>query len=531
MAMPGVELLLGGLRSGQRPFLCTFGMSGGGQASAGSSWPTLESLLADIPVVAIRGDTDTPVRALVTDSRRVTPGSLFFALGGLRTDGNLYVEEAIDRGAVAIVSAARADSIQQVPYIQVEDCRAALAEVARRFYHHPDNKLRLYGVTGTNGKTTVAFLAQHLLTDEPHGIGLIGTVHYDLGGRTLPSYKTTPESVDNYAMLSQMLDEGCTGAVMEVSSHAIDQQRVDGMRFLVTAFLNLTQDHIDYHQSMEAYFGVKARLFIGGVGPLPEVALVNIDDPYGRRMATMIPESVRVITYGVCADAELRAEHVSLNENGSEFDLVWPEGNVHVTSPLLGHYNVTNALAAIGMGYADGHAPAELAARMATFPGVPGRMEKVEAGQPFQVLVDYAHTDDALTNTLTMLREITKGRLLVVFGCGGDRDRTKRPLMTHAVQNFADYAWATADNPRKENISRIFDDMRTGISDAGRITFVDDRRRAISLALDAARAGDCLLIAGKGHETYQEFADTVIPFDDRQVARELITLKALNPNA
>ncbi|MDP0495140.1 MAG: UDP-N-acetylmuramoyl-L-alanyl-D-glutamate--2,6-diaminopimelate ligase, partial [Verrucomicrobiota bacterium JB024] len=459
------------------------------------------------------------------------PGSLFFALGGQRTDGNHYIEEANDPGAVGIVSESPAESIRQVPFLQVKDCRAALAEVARRFHGRPDDELDLFAITGTNGKTTVSFLAQHLLADEPHTVGLIGTVHYDLGKRTLPSYKTTPESVDIYSMLSQMVSEGCKQAVLEVSSHAIQQQRVDGMNFPVAAFLNLTQDHIDYHRNMEAYFEAKTRLFTGALGTLPKTALVNIDDPYGRRLVGMIPEQVKVITFGVCADADLRAEHVKLGASGSSFDLVWPEGRARVETPLLGHFNVANTLAAIGLAYAYGKSPVDLVARLAAFGGVPGRMEKVETGAPYQVLVDYAHTDDALTNALTMLREITPGRLLVVFGCGGDRDRTKRPKMTHAVQNFADYAWATADNPRKEDLKQIFEDMRGGVSVPERIAFVEDRRRAISLALEQAGPGDCVLIAGKGHETYQEFSDTVIPFDDRQVARELIKLKAFNPNA
>ncbi len=532
MAMPAMEMLLGGLYKNHRPWMCSFGMQGsGGTASTGPVFPTLGELIEGMPMVAFRGDKSAQVRALVTDSRRVTPGSLFFALGGLRTDGNLYIEEAIDRGAVGVVSDSPASAIQQVPFLQVEDSRSALAEISRRYHRHPDEQLRLFGITGTNGKTTVAFLLQHLLAEKPHTVGLVGTVHYDLGRRTLPSYKTTPESVDNYAMLGQMVDEGCKQAVLEVSSHAIEQQRVDGMRIPVAAFLNLTQDHIDYHQSMEAYFEVKSRLFTGGIGSLPEVALVNLDDPYGRRLVAKIPKEVRVITYGVCADADLRAEHIELSDAGSRFELVWPEGRVEVRTPLLGHYNVANTLAAIGMAFAEGYDPKVLAERMAFFGGVPGRMEKVEVGQPFRVLVDYAHTDDALANALTMLREITPGKLHVVFGCGGDRDRTKRSKMTEAVQRFADHVWATSDNPRKEDLGQIFDDMRKGVTCPERISFVEERRRAISLAIDASKPGDCLLIAGKGHETYQEFADTVIPFDDRQIARELINLKTFQPDA
>lgn len=472
---------------------------------------------------------DEEIKCLITDSRRVVPGSLFFALEGANTSGAFYIEEAIDRGAAGIVGERAPGPRMGVPYLQVPNTRIALAEIAGRFYNHPDRALELVGITGTNGKTTVAMLAQHLLARAPGEVGLIGTVRYDLGRRTLPSYKTTPESVDIYSMLDQMRMEGCHSAVLEVSSHAIDQHRVRGLRFPVAAFLNLTRDHIDYHESMEEYYAVKRRLFTGETASRPGTAVVNIDDPHGRQLAAEIESGTRVVTVGQAADADFRAREVELRADGSRFVLAWPGGEATVATALPGAYNVNNLLAALAIGHAMGCDVAELLERVPSFPGVPGRMERVEAGQAYPVLVDYAHTDDALRNALAMLREITSGRLLVVFGCGGNRDRAKRPLMTAAVQETADFAWATADNPRREQLATIFDDMRTGVTNRDAIEFIDDRRRAISLALDAARAGDCVLIAGKGHETYQEFADTVSPFDDRLVARELLNLKKLRP--
>ncbi len=492
--------------------------------------PKLSDYLHGDDVIAVKGPLDRPVSGLAIDSRRVVPGSLFFALPGLRADGASFIDEAISRGAIGVVtSKLPAHPPGKVTFIQVEDPRATLALVAQRFYKFPDRDLTVVGVTGTNGKTTVTHLIQHFLNEEQR-VGLLGTISYDLGGRTVPSFRTTPESLDIYGMMAQMRDAGCRAAVMEVSSHGIDQQRVRGLQFGAAVFTNLTRDHLDYHKTLEAYFAVKMKLFTGETGGAPQLALVNLDDPYGEKLAAHIAAKVpasRLITFGESPQADVRAENVKLNFKNSTFRLVWPEGALEVDSPLIGRYNVSNLLAAIATGWGLGRKPAGFLGRLPAFKGVPGRMERIEEGQPFNVLVDYAHTDDALRNALGMLRAITPGRLLVVFGCGGNRDRTKRPLMTRAVQEFADFAFATADNPRTEQIARIFDDMRAGAIAPERITWIDDRRKGISLALDMAKPGDCVLIAGKGHESYQEFADTVFPFDDRQVVRELIAIKSL----
>ncbi len=490
--------------------------------------PKLSDFFNDADIVASKGDLDRPISGLAMDSRRVMHGNLYFALAGRRADGNQFIDAAISRGAVAIV-AEKIPSVTsaRVTYIQVPDARRALALVSQRYYKFPDRSLDLVGVTGTNGKTTVTNLVKHLLATSQQRVGLIGTVNYDLGARIVPSYRTTPESLELFGMLAQMRDAGCRQAAMEVSSHGIDQHRVLGMQFGVAVFTNLTRDHLDYHGSMDEYFAVKARLFNGGIGTAPRAVAVNIDDAYGRRLVAEAPAASKVITFGEAPEAMVRAENVQLHFKSTSFTLIWPEGRVELESPLVGRYNVSNLLAAFAACYAIGRDPTVIASRLKTFAGVSGRMEQIDEGQPYNVLVDYAHTDDALRNALTMLRAITPGRLFVVFGCGGNRDRAKRPLMTAAVQDFADFAWATSDNPRSEAITQIFDDMRTGVQETAKIAFVEDRRRAISLALDQVREGDSLLIAGKGHETFQEFADTIVPFDDRQVVRELIEIKKI----
>lgn len=490
--------------------------------------PKLSDYFRDGEFLSSKGDLERPISGLAMDSRRVMPGNLFFALPGRRADGNSYIDEAIQRGAVAIVGEKiPAGTAARVTYIQVADARRSLALVAQRYFNFPDKSLDLVGVTGTNGKTTVVNLIKHLLATPVQRVGLIGTVNYDLGNRIVPSYRTTPESLELYGMLAQMRDAGCRQAAMEVSSHGIDQHRVLGMNFGVAVFTNLTRDHLDYHQTMEEYFTVQCRLFTGAAAP--RAAVINLDDPHGRQLATVVPKQVKVITFGESPEAVVRAENVRLNFKNTLLRLVWPEGSIELESPFIGRYNVSNLLAAFAGCYALGRDPSVIAARLKSFGGVPGRMERIEEGQPYNVLVDYAHTDDALHHALGMLRAITPGRLLVVFGCGGNRDRSKRARMTAAVQEFADHAWATADNPRAEKLAQIFADMQPGVKDAAKIAFVEDRRRAISLALDAAREGDCLLIAGKGHETYQEFADTIVPFDDRQVVRELIGIKSIKP--
>ncbi len=489
--------------------------------------PQLSDLFPEGEVLAVRGELARPISGIVMDSRRVVPGNVFFALPGLRTTGAGYIDEAVSRGAVAVIVAdIPKHTPSKVTFVQVADPRATLARVARRYYKTPDRDLEVVGVTGTNGKTTVSHLTK-LFLEEDRRVGLLGTINYDLGARTVPSFKTTPESIDIYGMLAQMRDAGCREAVMEVSSHGIDQKRVLDLDFRVAVFTNLTRDHLDYHPDMESYFEVKSRLFTGVSGRPPQLCVINRDDAHGRRLLGMVPAGVRTLTYGESTEADVRAENIELGFKHTAFTLVWADGRAEVRSPLVGRYNVANILAAAAAAIGMGRDPHRFLAKLADFGGVAGRMERIEEGQEFNVLVDYAHTDDALDHAVGMLRAITPGRLFVVFGCGGNRDRAKRPLMVGAVQKHADFAFATADNPRGESLTQIFDDMKTGVTQPGKITWIEDRRRAISLALDMCKPGDSLLVAGKGHETYQEFADTVTPFDDRQVVRELLDIKQL----
>ncbi|WP_438482165.1 UDP-N-acetylmuramoyl-L-alanyl-D-glutamate--2,6-diaminopimelate ligase [Oleiharenicola lentus] len=488
--------------------------------------PKLDDFFHDGEIVASKGDLERPISGLAMDSRRVMAGNIFFALPGRRADGHSYIDEAISRGAVAIVAEKiPAGTATRVTYIQVANTRRALAKVSQRFFGFPDKSLDLVGVTGTNGKTTVASLVKHLLSTQTQRVGLIGTINYDLGNRVVPSYRSTPEALDLYGMLAQMRDAGCRQAAVEISSHGIDQDRVLGLQLGVAVFTNLTRDHLDCHQTFDAYFDVKARLFNGANGHAPRAAAINIDDACGAKLAAETPAGIKVVTFGESPAANVRAENVRLNFTNTQLRLVWPEGALEIESPFIGRYNVSNLLAAFAACYALGRDPLVIAARLKSFAGVAGRMERIDEGQGYNVLVDYAHTDDALRNALGMVRAVTPGRLFVVFGCGGNRDRAKRSLMTGVVQEFADHAWATADNPRSEAVTQIFEDMKTGVSQPAKITFAEDRRRAISLALAEAREGDCVVITGKGHETYQEFAGTIVPFDDRQVVRELIAIK------
>jgi len=487
--------------------------------------PTLQSLLQDIPVVERRGDWSTRVTSLVTDSRRILPGSLFFALPGLRTSGHQFLDDVISRGASAIISSEPVAGLPAVAAAQVKEPRKVLAEVARRYHGNPEQKLKLVGVTGTNGKTTITTLLRHLLQQTGENWGLIGSVRYQLGRRSIPAYKTTPESADLAGFFRQMVESQCAGACLEVSSHALHQDRVHGFSFAAAAFTNLTRDHIDYHGDLESYLDAKTILFDGRSGSIPKVSVINVDDAAGKNLAQSCRTRGSVITFGIHTPADLQATDIVFNPRGSEFTVHWSGQSARFNSPLPGEYNISNILCALALAASLGRDPLAMVEAVKAFPGVAGRMERVEAGQSFPVFIDYAHTDDALRNALQMLRSITPGRVLCVFGCGGNRDRGKRPAMTKAVAELAHQAWATADNPRKENLATIFADMREGLGSLPNIEFINDRRDAIGRALAAAQPNDCVIIAGKGHETTQEFHDTVVPFDDRLIAKEILELR------
>lgn len=491
---------------------------------------TVADLVKAARAASVSGNASAEIKTLASDSRRVGPAAAFFAVGGCNTDGNLYVEEAAHRGAAAVVSERPAPS-KYFPcaWVQVESVAEAMANVSKAFYGAPDEKLSIFAVTGTNGKTSVTWMIQHMLNSMQEKCGLIGTIQYDLGSRCLPASRTTPAALETYAMLCQMARSQCKNAAMEISSHALAQKRVMDLSVECACFTNLTQDHIDYHLDMESYFETKLSLFTGKVARLPKAAAVNIDDPKGRIIAEKIDRSkTRLITFSVeNPEADIYAKDLKLGSRSSRFTLVWENSEAEINLQMPGRYNVSNALAALACVYSKYPDLKTAAKFLNAFAGVPGRMQKVQSNADFDILVDYAHTDDALKNGLEMLREVVKGRILVVFGCGGKRDRTKRPKMTAAVQKYADIAWATSDNPRGEDINQIFNDMKAGVSDPSKIAFVENRRRAINLAIDAASAGDCILIAGKGHEAFQEFGDTIIPFDDKRVAEELLNNKGL----
>ena len=483
----------------------------------------LSDLLKSVDYLDVRGPADRMVSGVTYDSRRTVPSGLFVAIPGARHDGFEYIEDALRRGAGVVVCPRGRVPNRDVTVVHVADARKALADCADAFHGHPSRAMTLAGVTGTNGKTTTTFMLRDILESAGRTPGLLGTVQYEIGPRVIPASRTTPESSDIQEYLAQMRQAGCTSAVMEVSSHALDQDRVRGLEFDVAVFTNLTRDHLDYHQTLERYFEAKRRLFTGlGRGQKRAVALVNHDDEWGRRLAADPAISAEVLTFGLGEGARLRATEVMLGSSGSEFTVTGPWGPSRVRIPLLGRFNVENALAAYGaaraLGLEEGTVLRALAGRVA----VPGRLEEIPTQRGWRVFVDYAHTDDALANVLETARRFTPGRLIVVFGCGGNRDRSKRPLMGAVAARLADLSILTSDNPRDEDPAAIIAQIRAGFGTQDRVEMVEDRATAIGSALAAARDGDVILIAGKGHETTQEIHGAFTVFDDRQVARALL---------
>jgi UDP-N-acetylmuramoyl-L-alanyl-D-glutamate--2,6-diaminopimelate ligase len=464
---------------------------------------TLSELLGD-------GAPEVEVSGLAYSSQSVTPGTLFFCVPGFRADGHDFAPDAVARGATALVSQRKLDL--GVPEVVVKDVRAAMGPAAARFYGDPTAELDVVGITGTNGKTTTAFLLRHLLESAGRRCGLLGTVKRVVGGVEEEVERTTPEAIDLQATFRRMLEAGDHACVMEVSSHALELGRATGIRFACRVFTNLTQDHLDFHETMEAYFLSKRRLFES-----PGPSVVNVDDEYGRRIAA----EVECVTFGIESEADYRARDLEFDFAGSRFRCETPDGDLQLELPLPGPFNVQNALAALGAARLVGVEAEAIAAALPRFGRVPGRFEAVDEGQDFGVLVDYAHTPDSLENVLSAARELTPGRVHVVFGAGGDRDRGKRPLMGDVARRLADRVLVTSDNPRSERPDAIVDEIMQGAGPgAERET---DRRRAIGLAIDSADPGDVVVIAGKGHEQGQEFENgRKEPFDDCLVAREAL---------
>jgi len=466
----------------------------------------------------------TPVQGLAYDSRNVAEGYLFFAFPGARADGRAFAQSAMDRGAIAIVSELPRPDDFPGAWIQVEHGRQALAIAGRNFFERPDEQVALTGITGTNGKTTTTYLIDSILRAAGSITALIGTIEYHVAGKVLPAVNTTPESLDVYQILDEMRSlRGSqeARATMEVSSHALALGRVYGFRFHTAVFTNLTRDHLDFHETMENYFAAKHLLFESNGGRPPLYAVINRDDEYGKRIQPSA--ETQTFWYGLGPDANLRARHIDSSLKGLKFDLLAGKQRIDIASPLIGKINVYNILAAVGAGLSYGIDAATIARGIGQCAGIPGRFERVDLGQPFAVVVDYSHTDDALRNALTVARGLGPKRILTVFGCGGDRDRAKRPLMGKAAGELSDFVILTSDNPRSEDPLQIMNDANVGLQRTeSKHVFEPDREAAIRRAIEEARAGDFVLIAGKGHETYQIFKDRTIHFDDREVARSVL---------
>lgn len=473
---------------------------------------TLSDLFDGVATVA-DAYAATAVSGLSYRSDLTRQGDVFFCVPGFRRDGHDFAADAVSRGAVAVACEHAVEV--PVPTLLVPDSRAALAHVAARFHGHPSRDLDIVGITGTNGKTTTTYLLDSVLRRAGRRTGVIGTVETRIGDERLPSARTTPESADLQELFARMVAGVVDAVSMEVSSHAIDLHRVDGVRFAVAAFTNLTQDHLDYHHTLEEYWSVKRRLFTDlDVGE----RVIDIDDPYGEQLARSLPGAR---TVGRSASADVRAENERPAADSTAFDLVTERGTVAVELPLPGAYNVSNALVAAGCALALGVNLETVAAGLSEAPQVPGRLERVDEGQDFTVLVDYAHTPDSLAKAIAAVRAVTPGRVITVFGCGGDRDPEKRPLMGAAAGAGSDVVVVTSDNPRSEDPVGIILQIEDGLHEAdAEHTAEVDRRSAIAHAIGIARSGDAVLIAGKGHEDYQIFSDHTIHFDDREVARE-----------
>ncbi len=517
----------------------------------------LWQILEGIQAVRLSGDPKTPIRGLAYDSRAVEPGFLFAALRGQKGDGNDHVGEAIDRGATAVLSHREPGRLEKkVAWARVDNDRRGLALAARNYYGRPDEQMVMIGVTGTNGKTTVCFLLEAILREAGLKPCLLGTVMYRYNRDETKAGRTTPESLDLYRLLDRYATAGARSCAMEVSSHSLVLERVAGIDFKAAVFTNLTQDHLDFHGTMEGYFDAKSILFRDLSGSA--VAVLNADDRHAQRLRSLT--RARVVTFGQSDGADVHLESVSAGIAGTEISLeiaaglepgiaggggrvpdgARPAGRLIVRSPLLGRPNAFNMAAATAAALALGVTRDVVARGLEAVQGVPGRFERIDEGQPFTVLVDYAHTDDALTNLLLAVRDLRPRRVLTVFGCGGDRDRGKRPLMGFAAATASDLVIVTSDNPRSEDPMAIIQDILPGTrrsftgdpcgqTGRERCLVIPDRKEAIGRALTLAEEGDCVVIAGKGHETYQILGERTIPFDDREVAREALRTARRSP--
>jgi UDP-N-acetylmuramoyl-L-alanyl-D-glutamate--2,6-diaminopimelate ligase len=489
----------------------------------------LSDLLSSLHICHAKGNLDIEVKGIETDSRKVKPGYLFIALRGFTVDGHQYVGQAAANGAVAFLVEGMDESVV-LPgvFAIVPDTRRALAVIADRFYHHPTRSLNVIGVTGTNGKTSITYLIEQMMKDAGHKSGIIGTIQMRIGDYTEEVSNTTPESIQLQKWFSLMLDKGADHACIEVSSHALEMGRVRGCNFRTAIFTNLTQDHLDYHQTMENYRNAKSLLFsqLGNTynDSQMKFAILNADDEASEYYSKVT--SAQVIYYGIDREADVRALDIKINESGTDFLLQTYKGSIPATTKMVGKFSVYNVLAATAACLAEGIPLSSIQKSLESISGVQGRFERVDEGQDYTVIVDYAHTPDSLKNVLETAKEFTKGDIYCIIGCGGDRDRTKRPIMARIAVEHARYAIFTSDNPRSEEPDHILQDMINGVkgnpSSIGQYTAIIDRKEAIEDTISKARQGDCVIIAGKGHETYQIMKGQTLPFDDKQVASAAI---------
>jgi UDP-N-acetylmuramoyl-L-alanyl-D-glutamate--2,6-diaminopimelate ligase len=479
-------------------------------------------LAACLPEAVLQGDTEVDITGIAYDSRQVKPGDLFVCIQGFRFDGHLFIDDAVEKGAAAVAAEeGRELEHLSVPVIYVPDSRQALGLLSACFYDYPSRKLRLIGVTGTNGKTTTTYLIKSILECAGHKVGLVGTIQNMIGDKVIPAEHTTPEASDLQGLFSQMAEDGCTFAVMEVSSHALSLERTTGTEFDIAVFTNLTQDHLDFHSSLQHYLNAKTRLFaeLERDEENNKAAVLNADDEHSIYIAER--SKVPVITYGIEADADFRAVDIDVRPEGLSYLLEHEGEALHVRLSITGHFNVYNSLAALAACWAAGVELDTAVKGLNSTPLVPGRLEPVSLGQGFAVMVDYAHTPDGLENVLKTVRGLTQGRSIVVFGCGGDRDKGKRAVMGEIAGRLADVVIVTSDNPRSESPELICEAIGDGVrrTIGGKPwEIIVDRRQAIRRAIMMAEAGDTVLIAGKGHEDYQILKDGIIHFDDREEA-------------
>ncbi len=478
----------------------------------------LRDLIETLPCSSVDGSLEIDIKGISCDSRSVRDGDLFVAIKGERFDGHNLVKLAIDKGGKAIVLEKGVLVNGEVTKILVRNCRVALSRLAARFYGDPSSKIKMIGITGTNGKTTTSYLVEKILSEEGFNCGLIGTISYKVRGRVIQANNTTPGPIELQLLLREMVMGRSDYAIIEVSSHSLAQHRVDDVAFDRAVFTNLTIDHLDYHKTIDGYFDAKMKLFKNLAKD--SLAILNIDDPYGRLLAHRT--RARVMTYGIDGFCDVRAQILNSSLDGTEFRLRSQDEAVDVAIKLIGRYNVYNALGAACVGLSQSIGLDHIAKALEGFVGAPGRLERIECGQPFELFIDYAHTDNALSNILSTLKEKASGRLISVFGCGGDRDRIKRPLMGEVAQRYSDYVILTSDNPRNEDPSDIVHQIEEGMVGDKNYMVILDRYEAIREALAMARDKDIVVICGKGHEQFQVFGDRKVPFDDRQVAREIL---------